>query len=55
MAKWCFNYDSSEYEYIDRNGFSFSSGEFVFNWDNSEYQNEENDDNFLWQDDDLDW
>lgn len=53
MAKWCFNYDSGEYEYIDRNGFSFSSGEFVFNWDNSEYQNEENDDNFLWQDDDL--
>ncbi len=45
MAKWCFNYDSGEYEYIDRNGFSFSSGEFVFNWDNSEYQNEENDDN----------
>lgn len=33
MAKWCFNYDSGEYEYIDRNGFSFSSGEFVFNWD----------------------
>ena len=54
-GKWCFNYDSGEYEYIDRNGFSFSSGEFVFNWDNSEYQNEENDDNFLWQDDDLDW
>ena len=26
MAKWCFNYDSGEYEYIDRNGFSFSSG-----------------------------
>ena len=53
MAKWCFNYDSGEYEYIDRYGFSFSSGEFVYNWDNSEYQNEEDDDNFLWQDDDL--
>ena len=55
MAKWCFNYDSGEYEYTSRNGISISSGEFVFNWDNSEYQNEENDDNFLWQDDDLDW
>ena len=49
MAKWCFNYDSGEYEYIDRNGFSFSSGEFFFNCDNSEYQNEENDDNPSWR------
>ena len=22
MSKWCFNYESGEYEYIDRDGFS---------------------------------
>ena len=32
MAKWCFNYESGEYEYI---------GEYVYNWDDSEYRREE--------------
>lgn len=41
MPKWCFNYDSGEYEYIDSNGFSLDKGEFVYNWDDSEYRQEE--------------
>ena len=41
MAKWCFNYESGEYEYIDRNGFSWDQGEYVYNWDDSEYRREE--------------
>ena len=41
MPKWCFNYDSGEYEYIDRNGFSQDRGEYVYNWDDSEYRREE--------------
>lgn len=41
MAKWCFNYDSGEYEYIDKDGFSIDRGEYVYNWDDSEYRQEE--------------
>lgn len=41
MIKWCFNYDSGEYEYIDKDGFSITQGEYVFNWDNSKYIGEE--------------
>ena len=41
MSKWCYNYDSGEYEDIDKDGFSWSQGEFVYNWDDSEYRREE--------------
>lgn len=40
MAKWCLNYDSGEYENIEKDGFSIDCGEYVYNWDDSEYQNE---------------
>ena len=43
MAKYAFNYDSSEYEYIERDGFSIDRGEYVYNWDDSEYRREEDD------------
>lgn len=41
MAKWCFNYESSEYEYIEKDGFSIDRGEYVCNWDDSQYRREE--------------
>ncbi len=41
MSKWCFNYESGEYEEIDRDGFSISRREYVYNWDNSEFRREE--------------
>ncbi len=54
MAKLCFNYDSGDYEYIERDGFSIDRGEYVFNWDDSEYKEEER--NSLFNDDnDDDW
>ncbi len=28
MSKWAFNYDSGEYENIDRDGFSWTRGEY---------------------------
>ena len=28
MSKWCFNYESGEYEDIDRDGFSYTRGEY---------------------------
>ena len=41
MSKWCLNYDSGDYEEIDRDGFSYDRGEYVWNWDDSEYRREE--------------
>ena len=41
MPKRCLNYESGEYEYIDRDGFSITRGEYVYNWDDSEYLREE--------------
>ena len=41
MAKYAFNYDSGEYEYIERDGFSIDRGECVYTWDDSEYRREE--------------
>ena len=41
MPKWCYNYDSGKYEYIERNGYSIDRGEYVYNWDDSEYRREE--------------
>lgn len=40
MSKWCYNYDSGEYEEIDEDGYSYDQGEYVFNWDDSEYKRE---------------
>ena len=53
MAKWCFNYESGEHEYIERDGFSIDRGEYVYNWDDSEYrQEEESGYNLLFDDED---
>lgn len=41
MSKYCFNYDSGEYENIERDGFSIDQGDYVYNWDDSEYRREE--------------
>ena len=41
MTKWCLNYESGEYEDIDKDGYSWDRGEFVNNWDDSEYRREE--------------
>lgn len=38
--KYCINYDSGEYEWIDEDGYSWDQGEYVFNWDDSDYRNE---------------
>ena len=40
MSKWVLNYDSGEYEEIEKDGFSITRGEYVFNWDDSEYRRE---------------
>ena len=41
MTKWCLNYESGEYEDIDKDGYSWPRGEYVYNWDDSEYRREE--------------
>ena len=52
MPKWCLNYESGEYEYIDKDGFSYDQGEYVNNWDDSEYRHEEEEEERRQQDDD---
>ena len=52
MSKWCFNYDSDEYEYIDKDGYSWTQSEYVYNWDDSEYRREEE---LLQLDDEDEW
>lgn len=66
--KWCLNYESGEYEWIDEDGYSWDRGEYVFNWDDSEYRREREEEEeeeeekrreeeqSLWDDDDdEDW
>ncbi len=59
MTKWCYNYDSGEYEYIDKDGFSIDRGEYVYNWDDSEYrrerEEEEEEERRRQEDEDDDW
>ena len=57
MSKWCFNYDSGEGEYedIDRDGYCWTRGEYVYNWDDSEYRREDEEEesrNSLFDDED---
>ncbi len=52
MSKWCFNYESGEYENIERDGFSIDQGKYVYNWDDSEYRREEEE---MRQQDEDDW
>ena len=41
MSKWCFNYETGDYEDIDRDGFSYTTGKYTNNWDDGEYRQEE--------------
>ena len=45
MSKWCFNYETGDYEDIDRDGFSYTTGKYTNNWDDSEYRQEEEEQN----------
>ena len=46
--KYCMNYDSGEYEWIDEGGYSWDQGEYVFNWDDSDYRNERDEEEDDW-------
>ena len=41
MSKWCLNYDFGKYEDIDKDGYSYTQGEYIYNWDDSEYRQDE--------------
>ena len=46
--KWCMNYESGEYEWIDEDGYSWDQGEYVYNWDDSDYRREHEDEEDDW-------
>ncbi len=37
---WCFNYEKCEYEWIDENGFSLETGEYVWFYDEPDEEDE---------------
>ena len=43
MSKYCYDYETGEFEFIDRDGYVPSRGEYSYNWDDSEYRREEED------------
>lgn len=59
MAKYAFDYETREYEYIEEDGFSIDRGEYTYNWDDSEYRREEEEENrsrmSLFDDEEDDW
>ena len=55
MSKWCFNYETGNYEDIDRDGYSWTTGEYTNNWDDSEYRREKEDEERRRQNDEDDW
>lgn len=56
MSKYCFNYESGEYEWIEKDGYSIDRGEYVYNWDDSEYRREEEEEQQnLREDDEEHW
>ncbi len=59
MSKWCFDYETGEFENIERDGFSVDRGEYTYNWDDSEYRQEEEEQEQemfrMMDDDDNDW
>lgn len=55
MSKWCFNYETGNYEDIDRDGYSWTTGEYTNNWDDSEYRREQEDEERRRQNDEDDW
>ncbi len=51
MSRYAFNYDSGEYEYIERDGFSIDRGEYVYNWNDSVYRGNEEERENMWDED----
>lgn len=59
MAKYAFDYETGEYEYIEEDGFSIDRGEYTYKWDDSEYRREEEEESrsrmSLFDDEEDDW
>ena len=59
MSKYCFDYETGEFENIERDGFSIDRGEYTYNWDDSAYRREEEEQEQemfrMIDDDDNDW
>lgn len=55
MSKWCFNYETGDYEEIERDGFSITTGEYTYNWDDSEYRQEEEEEERRKSEENEDW
>lgn len=52
--KWTFNYETGDYEWMDKNGYSYDTGDFSFNFDKRPFEEEERRNRSLWDDDEDD-
>ena len=50
--KWTLNYDTGDYEWMDKNGYSYDTGEYSYNFDKSPFEEEERSSSSLWDDED---
>ena len=57
MSKYCFDYETGEFENIEEDGFSIDRGEYTYNWDDSEYrrEHEEEEEEQRRRDEEDDW
>lgn len=55
MGKWSLNYETGDYEDIERDGFSNTTGEYTYNWDDSEYRCEEEEEERRREEEDEEW
>ena len=39
--RYCLNYESGKYEWIDEDGYSYDQRDYVLSWDDSEFDDED--------------
>ena len=47
-SKYCMNYNSAKYEWIDEYGYSCGQDKHVYKWDDSDYRNERDEEEEDW-------
>lgn len=52
MPKLCLNYESGQYEYLEKDGFSVERGEYVQLWDDSGFRPEPPQEEYRFAEDD---
>lgn len=52
--KYTLNYDTGDYEWMYKSGYSYDTGEYSYNFDKSPFEEEESRNRSLWDDEEDD-